>query len=315
MRLLVTGGCGFIGSHFIHHAMSKPVVELLVNVDCLTYAANPHANADLRKDPRYVFSSMNIRDGGGIRGVIRRHRITHLVHMAAESHVDRSISNPEDFIATNINGTFNLLTAVCNPGSTVKRFLHISTDEVYGSVAYGLSDEYSPLNPSSPYSASKAASEMLVLGYAKTYGVPALITRSSNNYGPGQFGEKFIPTVVRSIMKKQEIPIYGDGLNERDWIHVEDNVRAIWEVLVKGKTGSIYNISTNRPITNLALVTAISTLIDYRYSMVIKHVADRPGHDRRYAPDSAKIRAELNWCPLHTFASSLEGVVSSYMLA
>lgn len=312
MNLLVTGGAGFIGCNLIRHVIDKPEIAKLVNVDCLTYAGrleNLHGIHDAH--PRYLFEKVDIRDKEEVLRVVRQHSITHVIHLAAESHVDRSIASPDDFITTNINGTFHLLEACRDfwptdggETATANRFLHVSTDEVYGSL--GPDDppftEASPYAPNSPYSASKAASDMLVRSYHQTYGLPTLTTHCSNNYGPYQHAEKLIPVVLHSLVTRQPIPVYGDGLNIRDWLHVEDHCCALWLALTCGTSGETYNIGADNELTNLFLVQRLCELFDELHPAsggnsrsLITFVADRPGHDRRYAIDTSKVKKELGW--------------------
>ncbi len=244
MNLLVTGGCGFIGSNLLRQLVGQPEITTLVNLDCLTYAGHPANVRGLESDPRYRFEKVDLRDQAEVVRVVQQHDITHVLHLAAESHVDRSISGPADFITTNIVGTFNLLEACrsrwLSPGAPQRpvRFHHVSTDEVYGSLgATGYFLETTPYAPNSPYSASKASSDMLVRAYHHTYGMPTVVTNCSNNYGPFQFPEKLIPVVIHKILARQPIPVYGDGLNVRDWLFVEDHAGALWQVLTRGVWG------------------------------------------------------------------------------
>jgi len=299
---------GFIGSHFIRHAIKE--AELVLNLDRLTYAANPDNLKDIAENPNYQFVHMDVNDPM-LPDLLTHHHITHVVHLAAESHVDRSIHNPDIFVSSNINGTHNLLKAMMT--AKVGRLLYVSTDEVYGSVTHGFSNETAPLRPSSPYSASKAAGEMLVMAYRRTYGLDAVITRSSNNYGTHQYPEKLIPVVIRSIKMAKRIPVYGKGSNVRDWMHVSDHVRALWAALVHGRAGSVYNISTMKLCANIDLIYGLCDLIDPVNRALVHFVKDREGHDTRYAPDSTKIREELGWCPLESMASGLPEVIKWYM--
>ncbi|MCS7091299.1 MAG: dTDP-glucose 4,6-dehydratase [Verrucomicrobiota bacterium] len=331
MNLLVTGGAGFIGSNLIHHIIDRPQVACLVNLDCLTYAGHLENLERVSGHPKYVFEKVDLRDKGAVLDVVRRHRITHVMHLAAESHVDRSITGPGDFIHTNIVGTFHLLEAcrLCwleGLGETTAppggfRFLHVSTDEVYGSLGpTGYFTETTPYAPNSPYSASKAASDMLVRAYHHTYGLPALITNCSNNYGPYQYPEKLIPVVIQSALQRRPIPVYGDGLNVRDWLYVLDHAEALWQVLTRGRIGETYNIGGNNEWPNLRIVERICDLIDeFRPDLgghsrrLITFVKDRPGHDRRYAIDATKIRRELGWQPAHSFDQGLRETVRWYL--
>jgi dTDP-glucose 4,6-dehydratase len=317
MKLLVTGGAGFIGSNFIRHVIDRSEVERLINLDCLTYAGHLENLAGIEKHPKYVFSRTDLRDKAAVVAVVRTQGITHIVHLAAESHVDRSISGPGDFIHTNVIGTFNLLEA----SSAVKRFHHVSTDEVYGSLGpTGHFTEQSPYAPNSPYSASKAASDMLVRAYHHTYGLPAVITNCSNNYGPYQFPEKLIPVVIQSILQRQSIPVYGDGMNVRDWLYVRDHAEALWQVLIRGKDGETYNIGGNNEWPNIRIVELICDIIDElapnlggKSRKLITFVKDRPGHDRRYAIDAGKIANELGWKPAYTFERGIRETLRWYL--
>jgi dTDP-glucose 4,6-dehydratase len=324
MNLLITGGAGFIGSNLIRHLIDRSEITKLVNLDSLTYAGNLENLDGIHSiHSRYVFEKVDLRDQAEVLRVVRQHDITHVVHLAAESHVDRSIAAPADFITTNINGTFHLLEACrAHWHSPSARFLHVSTDEVYGSL--GPTDpaftETTSCAPNSPYSASKAASDMLVRSYHHTYGLPALITRCSNNYGPYQFPEKLIPVVIQTVLNRQSIPVYGDGQNVRDWLHVGDHCQALWTVLTSGKVGETYNIGGQNEMTNLHIVQQICDVIDeLNPSMggnsrrLITFVTDRPGHDRRYAIDSCKIQRELGWKPVHTFEAGIHETVAWYL--
>ncbi|MDP1589025.1 MAG: dTDP-glucose 4,6-dehydratase, partial [Prosthecobacter sp.] len=313
MNLLITGGAGFIGSNLIRHVIDKPEISKLVNLDCLTYAGHLENLKGVHGiHPRYAFEKVDLRDKDEVFRVIRQHDITHVIHLAAESHVDRSITGPGDFITTNINGTFHLLEACRAHWSTANReprpanrFLHVSTDEVFGSLgATGFFTETTPYAPNSPYSASKASSDMLVRSYHHTYGLPTLITNCSNNYGPYQFPEKLIPVVIQSIQARKPIPVYGDGMNVRDWLYVGDHCEALWTVLTNGKLGETYNIGGHNEKANLHLVQLICDLIDeFKPALggnsrsLITFVPDRPGHDRRYAIDAGKIERDLSWTP------------------
>jgi dTDP-glucose 4,6-dehydratase len=324
MNLLITGGAGFIGSNLIQHVIDKPEVAKLVNLDCLTYAGHlENLDATHGVHPRYAFEKVDLRDKDEVLRVIRQHEITHIMHLAAESHVDRSISGPGDFITTNINGTFNLLEAFRNQQSSISnlRFLHVSTDEVFGSLGEtGFFTETTPYAPNSPYSASKASSDLLVRAYHHTYGLPTVITNCSNNYGPYQFPEKLIPVVIQSIIARKPIPVYGDGMNVRDWLYVGDHCEALWTVLTSGKLGETYNIGGHNEKANLHLVQLMCDLIDeFRPELggnsrsLITFVTDRPGHDRRYAIDASKIDRELGWRPAHTFETGIRETVKWYL--
>jgi dTDP-glucose 4,6-dehydratase len=331
MKLLITGGAGFIGSNLIQHVIDRPEVTRLVNLDCLTYAGHLENLEPVATHSKYVFEKLDIRDKAAVLEIIRKHAITHVMHLAAESHVDRSITGPGDFISTNIVGTFNLLEAcrACwlNPASSIQhpasgfRFHHVSTDEVYGSLgATGFFTETTPYAPNSPYSASKASSDMLVRAYHHTYGLPTVITNCSNNYGPFQFPEKLIPVVIQSVMARKPVPVYGDGMNVRDWLYVRDHAEALWQVVTRGQLGETYNIGGHNEWANLRIVKLICDLIDEfkpelggHSRKLITFVKDRPGHDRRYAIDAGKIQRELGWTPAHTFETGIRETVRWYL--
>jgi dTDP-glucose 4,6-dehydratase len=312
MRLLVTGGCGFVGSHFVRFVLEHYQPEMVTNVDALTYAGSLGSMPDFLPEfgDRYEFVRSDITDFGGVNEILSKHSYFAVVNFAAESHVDRSIASPEDFIRTNIVGASNLLDAARRHG--VKRFVQVSTDEVYGSLgATGRFTEQSPINPSSPYSASKASADLLVLAAHKTFGQDVVVTRCSNNYGPYQFPEKLVPVAILRALAGEPIPIYGDGLNVRDWIHVEDHCAAIFDVLMQGRPGEIYNVGADNERTNLDLVRAILSHLG-KSEQLIKFVPDRPGHDRRYAIDSTKIRTEIGWKPLHHLERGLAETIEWY---
>ena len=330
MNLLITGGAGFIGSNVIHHVVDRPEVARLVNLDCLTYAGHLANLEGVAGHPKYQFEKVDLRDKSAVLQVLQRHAITHVMHLAAESHVDRSITGPGDFIQTNIVGTFNLLEACracaaarpeAGDQARILRFLHVSTDEVYGSLGpTGHFTEKSPYAPNSPYSASKAASDMLVRAYHHTYGLPTVITNCSNNYGPFQFPEKLIPVVIQSVIEQRPIPVYGDGLNVRDWLYVRDHAEALWLVLTRGAIGETYNIGGHNEWANVRIVELICDLIDEMAPpagepsrRLITFVKDRPGHDRRYAIDATRIQQELGWTPAHTFEQGLRETVRWYL--
>src|SRR5258708_4498009 len=278
MNLLITGGAGFIGSNLIQHVIDDARVTKLVNLDCLTYAGHLANLEQVAKHPKYIFEKVDLRDKAATLCVVRQHGITHVMHLAAESHVDRSITGPGDFIETNIVGTFNLLEACRGAwaeGPAGKRFHHVSTDEVYGSLGpTGFFNESTPYAPNSPYSASKAASDMLVRAYYRTYGLPTVISNCSNNYGPYQFPEKLIPVVIPSVVNHQSIPVYGDGMNVRDWLFVGDHAEALWQVLTRGRVGEVYNIGGKNEWPNIRIVELICDLID--------ELAPQPGgHSRK----------------------------------
>jgi dTDP-glucose 4,6-dehydratase len=332
MNLLVTGGAGFIGSNVIRHIIDHPSITRLINLDCLTYAGSLENLVDLSKHPKYVFEQVDLRQKADVMRVVRDHAITRVMHLAAESHVDRSIEGPGDFIQTNIVGTFNLLEA-CRGAwlsapfqlradlASPPKFHHVSTDEVYGSLGpTGLFLETTPYAPNSPYSASKASSDMLVRAYHHTYGLPAVITNCSNNYGPFQFPEKLIPVVIQNVMKRKPIPVYGDGMNVRDWLFVGDHAEALWQVLNQGKDGETYNIGGRNEWANIRIVELICDLVDeFQPALggnsrnLITYVKDRPGHDRRYAIDCTKIERELGWKPAYTFERGIRETVRWYL--
>jgi len=313
MKILVTGGAGFIGSAFIRMVLGaeEPVPGVRVlNLDKLTYAGNPDNLAAVAGDGRYEFARVDLCDAAAVEAIFESFGPEVVVHFAAESHVDRSILSPEPVFETNLRGTFTLLEAVRKRG--VARFMHISTDEVYGSIAAPEeADEEFPLRPSSPYSASKAGSDLLALSYFTTYGVPVTVTRASNNYGPCQFPEKLIPLMISNAMEDRPLPVYGDGLQVRDWLYVEDHCRAIVAVIEKGRAGEIYNIGGNRSLPNLDVIRKILQATGKREDL-IRMVADRPGHDRRYALTSAKLTAETGWAPAMEFERGLEATVGWY---
>jgi dTDP-glucose 4,6-dehydratase len=315
--ILVTGGCGFIGSNFIRLICAERDWRV-INLDKLTYAGNLENLADV-STTRLGFVHGDIRDRACVEKILREEEPWAIVNFAAESHVDRSILDASPFVDTNVSGTQNLLEA-CR-SRPVERFLHISTDEVYGDrEGIEAADETSALAPSSPYAATKAAADLMCFSYVRTHGVPVLVTRSSNNYGPYQFPEKLIPLLIRNGLNGMDLPVYGDGKQIRDWLHVEDNCRAILAVLEKGRTGSIYNIGTGEERTNLAVVEAICAAIagrngidDGQLKGLIKFVTDRPGHDRRYAIESGRIRHEFGWRPRVEFRTGLRDTVGWYL--
>ncbi len=329
MSILVTGGAGFIGSNFVLEwltAEKSPVV----NLDKLTYAGNPANLASVAGDSRHVFVKGDINDRALVGSLLKQHQPAAIVHFAAESHVDRSIHGPAEFVQTNVVGTFSLLEEtraywgkLAEPAKSRFRFLHISTDEVYGSL--GSDDprftETSPYAPNSPYAASKAASDHLVRAYHHTYGLPAIITNCSNNYGPRQFPEKLIPLVALNAIAGKPLPVYGDGLNVRDWLYVTDHCEALRTVLARGRAGETYNIGGNSERTNLEVVKTICAVLDElrpdslitHHSSLITYVQDRPGHDRRYAIDTTKISCELDWKRTQSFDSGLRKTVAWYL--
>ena len=329
MKILITGGAGFIGSAVIRHLL-RHTDAAVVNLDKLTYAANPAAVAEVADDPalgrRYAFEQVDICDPAGVRRVLAAHRPDAIMHLAAESHVDRSIAAPAAFVETNVMGTQVLLDAALEhwrglpaAGQAAFRFHHVSTDETFGPIAEpAFCDETAPYRPSSPYSASKAASDHLVFAWHRTFGLPAVLSRSSNTYGPWQFPEKLIPVLVLNGLAGKRLPIYGDGLNQRDWLFVEDQARALWTILTRGRIGESYNVSVGAPKTNLEIVRRIAALLDgidpegAPHERLIEFVTDRPGHDRRYAMDGGKLRRELGWAPAETLESGLAKTVRWY---
>jgi dTDP-glucose 4,6-dehydratase len=308
MRLLITGGAGFIGSHFTDLRLKRHARDRVVVFDKLTYAGNPANLAQARKNPNFAFVQGDICDRAAVDRAVKRHRIEGIVNFAAETHVDRSILSPEDFAKTDVLGTQTLLEAVRK--FKVKRFLQISTDEVYGSIERGAFKETDPLKPSSPYSASKAGGDLQVLAYRHTYGLPVIIARSSNNFGPRQYPEKLIPLFATNALEDKPLPLYGDGLNTRDWIYVEDNCAGLDVVLEKGKLGEIYNIGGGNTRTNREITYGILKLLRKPETLVHK-VADRLGHDRRYALSTAKAKT-LGWKPQWPFAQALQHTVAWY---
>jgi dTDP-glucose 4,6-dehydratase len=304
---LITGGAGFIGSNYIHYLLAEQDDVRVINLDKLTYAGNLENLADVAEDPRYSFVKGDICDPEVVGECMAR-GVDVIVNFAAETHVDRSIQDPGSFIETDIKGVHVLLEAARTHG--VERFLQISTDEVYGSIAEGSFREEDPLQPNSPYSASKAGAELLVRAYHRTYGVPVLITRSSNNYGPYQYPEKLIPLFITNALDGKPLPLYGDGLNVRDWIHVADNCAALDVVLERGVPGEAYNIGGGNEVPNIEITRAILRLTG-RGEELIRHVPDRPGHDRRYSVDCAKL-ADLGWSPRIPFESGLAATVEWY---
>ena len=311
MTILVTGGAGFIGSNFIRYMLEKHSDYRIINFDKLTYAGNLENLTGLEKDPRYAFEKGDICDKTRVQTCVIRYEIDAIVHFAAESHVDRSILGAAEFVQTNIVGT-NILLDVAKE-MRIKRFLQVSTDEVYGSLgATGLFTEETPLHPNSPYSASKASADMLALAYQHTFGMPVVITRCSNNYGPYQFPEKLIPLMIANALNDKPLPVYGDGMNVRDWLHVKDHCSAIDTVLHGGRVGEVYNVGGNNEKPNIEIVQLILKSLGKPESLVA-YVEDRKGHDRRYAIDSGKIRRELGWKPEYTFEAGIEETIRWYV--
>ncbi|GAX91990.1 dTDP-glucose 4,6-dehydratase [Effusibacillus lacus] len=321
MKLLITGGAGFIGSNFIRYMIRKYPHYEIINLDLLTYAGNPENLEDIKNYPKYRFIQGDICDrelvdtlvsgkNSGIAG-ISPGRSDVIVNFAAESHVDRSIKEPDLFIRTNVLGTQTLLEAACK--YNVRKFIQISTDEVYGTLGTtGYFTEETPLAPNSPYASSKAGADLLVRAYRETYGLPVNITRCSNNYGAYQFPEKLIPLTITNALMDEELPVYGDGGNVRDWLHVEDHCAAIDAVIHQGKPGEIYNIGANNEWSNLNIVKKILSLVNKPESL-IRFVEDRPGHDRRYAIDASKLRTQLGWEPKYTFETGIKETVEWYI--
>ena len=323
MRILVTGGAGFIGSNFLRLFVPKYPEHTFINLDKLTYAANLDNLIDIEKAKNYYFEQADIADYPRVQEIFKKYSPDIVVHFAAESHVDRSIVGPADFIHTNIIGTFHLLEA-CREhwkDKEGKLFHHVSTDEVYGTLGKtGYFTEESRYDPSSPYSASKASSDHLVRAYYRTYGLPVKITNCSNNYGPYQFPEKLIPLMILNALEGKPLPVYGQGENVRDWLYVEDHCRAIWLVIQKGRVGETYNIGGNNEWKNINIVYKICEILGeelgrdpMEFKRLITFVPDRPGHDLRYAIDSTKIRAELGWKPQETFETGLRKTVKWYL--
>jgi dTDP-glucose 4,6-dehydratase len=323
--LLITGGAGFIGSALIRYILAN-TQDRVVNVDKLTYAGNLESLPNAEKHPRYTFEQMDICDRAGLEPIFQKHNPDGVLHLAAESHVDRSIDGPGAFIQTNVVGTFTLLDISCSywkhSNKPDFRFVHVSTDEVYGSLGdTGYFTETTAYDPRSPYSASKASSDHLAKAWFHTYGLPVVVTNCSNNYGPYQFPEKLIPTVILKSLRGEPIPVYGDGGAIRDWLYVDDHVRAILLALEKGPLGETYNIGTNAEKTTVQMVDAITSLLDellpespYKpHKSLMTFVTDRPGHDRRYAIDSSKIKHELGWAPQESFETGMRKTVQWYL--
>jgi len=323
---LVTGGAGFIGSNFIHYLLRKHEDILVVNVDKLTYAGNLENLKSVMDDKRHVFVQADICDAEAMQGLFQEYTIDYVVNFAAESHVDRSITDPDVFVRTNVMGTLNLLNiakAAWKTGDDTYRegvkFQQVSTDEVYGSLGpEGFFTETTPLDPHSPYSASKTSADLFVKAYADTYRLPVTITRCSNNYGPYQFPEKLIPLMINNCLNKKILPVYGDGMQIRDWLYVEDHCKAIDLVLQKGRAGEVYNVGGHNEQPNIAIVKSIISYVSEKVDpgideSLIKHVTDRKGHDRRYGIDPSKIREELGWEPETMFAEGIRKTIDWYL--
>ena len=322
--ILITGGAGFIGSHVVRRFVNRYSDYLIVNADKLTYAGNLENLKDIESMPNYRFEKADIVQKQEISALFEKYRFDGIIHLAAESHVDRSITGPDEFVMTNIVGTVNLLNAARTSWKddyTNKLFYHVSTDEVYGSLGSdGLFTEETSYDPKSPYSASKASSDHMVRAYNHTYGLPVIISNCSNNYGPNQFPEKLIPLVINNIKHSKPIPVYGKGENIRDWLYVEDHATAIDLLYHQGKKGDTYNIGGNNEWKNIDLVMLLCTIMDNKLGRepgtsekLITYVTDRPGHDLRYAIDSSKLQEELGWSPIPEFASGLEKTVEWYL--
>jgi dTDP-glucose 4,6-dehydratase len=328
MKILITGGAGFIGSNLVRHIIETTEHSVL-NIDALTYAGNPHSLSDIEGNPRYAFAQVDICDAALVEQTIQAFHPDWIMHLAAESHVDRSIDGPGAFIQTNVIGTFNLLQSARSHHESLEksakanfRFLHVSTDEVYGSLGEsGLFTETTPYDPHSPYSASKASSDHLARAWADTYRLPVLITNCSNNYGPYQFPEKLIPVVILKALRGEDIPVYGKGINIRDWLYVEDHADALYTVISEGQIGETYNIGGYNERKNIDIVELLCELLDElkpredrrSYREQITFVTDRPGHDLRYAIDASKIKRELGWTPKQDHTSGFRKTVQWYL--
>lgn len=311
MNLIVTGGAGFIGSNFVRHMLNTYPEYTIVNLDLLTYAGNKASLSDLLDNPKHIFVEGNITDRELLDKLIAEYKVEGIINFAAESHVDRSIVNPEVFVETNIQGTLALLDAARK--HSLKKYVQVSTDEVYGSLgAEGYFTEDTPLAPNSPYSASKAGADMLVRSYFETYGMDVNITRCSNNYGPFHFPEKLIPLMITNALDQKNLPIYGDGENIRDWLHVTDHCAAIDLVFHKGKSGEVYNVGGHNERTNNQIVDLIVDRLNVSKDLV-KYVEDRLGHDRRYAIDPIKLETELGWKPKYTFDTGIVETIDWYL--
>lgn len=323
--ILVTGGAGFIGSNFVRLMLNEYPEYRIINIDALTYAGNTENLKDISNYSNYFFEKVDIRNKQKVESVFKKYDITYVVNFAAESHVDRSIEDPEMFLMTNVLGTQVLLEVAKNnwkiePNNNQSReykkdvkFIQISTDEVYGSLGKsGKFVETMPLKPNNPYSASKASADMVVRAYHKTYGLPINITRCSNNYGPYQFPEKLIPFIINQCLNDKELTVYGSGLQVRDWIHVEDHCRAIAMIINKGKDGEIYNVGSDNQRTNIEVIKLIIKMLG-KTNIVIKHIEDRPGHDYRYAIDNTKITKEIGWKPRYNFEQGIKDTIKWYV--
>ena len=323
-NVLVTGGAGFIGSNFVHHMLKNHDYNI-INIDALTYAGNLDNLTDVENDPRYTFIKADIRDREALTDIFEKYDIDTVVNFAAESHVDRSITEPEIFLTTNVIGTQTLLDVAkrfwkVDPDDKYSReykdgvkYLQVSTDEVYGALGKtGMFEETTPLSPNSPYSASKASADMVVRAYHETFGMPVNITRCSNNYGPYQFPEKLIPLMINNCKAEKPLPVYGDGMQIRDWLHVSDHCSAIDTVLHKGKIGEVYNIGGNNEKANIEIVKLIIKTLG-KSEDLIEYVKDRPGHDRRYAIDNTKITTQLGWAPAYTFEQGIAETIEWYL--
>lgn len=310
-NVLVTGGAGFIGSNFVRYMLNKYQDYKIVNLDLLTYAGNIKSLDDIKDNPNYLFVKGDIADNKLVDKIVSDNKIDVIINFAAESHVDRSITNPDIFVRTNVLGTQNLLEVAKK--YKIEKFFQISTDEVYGSLGKtGFFTEKTPLSPNSPYSASKASADLLVMAYHHTFGLNINITRCSNNYGPYQFPEKLIPLFITNALDNKQVPLYGDGLNIRDWLFVEDHCSAIDTVLHKGKNGEVYNVGGNNEKTNKYITDTILKYLG-KDSSLIKYVTDRLGHDRRYAIDATKIKEELGWQPKYKFEQAIEKTIEWYL--
>jgi dTDP-glucose 4,6-dehydratase len=322
--ILITGGAGFIGSHVVRRFVNKYPQYMIINADKLTYAGNLENLADIETKENYTFEKIDITDKQAVADLFQKYGYDGVIHLAAESHVDRSITAPDDFVHTNIVGTVNLLSAAINKwknNSEGKLFYHISTDEVYGSLGKeGMFTEETAYDPKSPYSASKASSDHMVRAFGHTFGIPYVISNCSNNYGPNQFPEKLIPLAINNIKNNKPVPVYGKGENVRDWLYVEDHASAIDQVFHRGKPGETYNIGGNNEWKNIDLIRLLCKIMDKKLGRpegasekLITYVKDRPGHDLRYAIDSSKLQRELGWSPIPDFAAGLEKTVDWYL--